>query len=98
MRRSFNHTNPCADVSKLFSPIRVAFLFLKFSNDVQFITQINCRKRPDFVRLGDMNLSTKDDDDGVQEFEVADVIPHPEYNSSTLYNDIALIRLSSEIK
>ena len=45
-----------------------------------------------------MNLSIKDDDDGVQEFEVADVVIHPEYNSSTLYNDVALIRLSSEIK
>lgn len=56
------------------------------------------RKWPDFVRLGDMDLSTKDDDEGVQEFEVADVIVHPNYNASTLYNDIALIRLSSEIK
>ena len=45
-----------------------------------------------------MNLSSKNDDDGVQDYEIADLIQHPDFNSSSLYNDISLIKLSSEIK
>ncbi|KAF2896511.1 hypothetical protein ILUMI_09660 [Ignelater luminosus] len=59
------------------------------------------------VRVGEHTINTDPDcEDGfgnrycadpVQDFEVAEVIPHPEFDSKTFENDIGLIRLAHRI-
>lgn len=46
-----------------------------------------------FVRLGDLDLDSEDDDAMPQDFKVIDRISHPEHKLSSKYNDIALLKL-----
>lgn len=52
---------------------------------------------PDIVRLGDQNLIRQDDNAQPQEYQIANVIVHPEYRHSSNYFDIALIRLNRQV-
>ncbi|KAK0159122.1 hypothetical protein PV328_010045 [Microctonus aethiopoides] len=51
---------------------------------------------PILVRLGSVRLD--DEGDNVQEILINNIIPHPKYKRSQVYNDIALIKLSKSIK
>ncbi|GJQ73784.1 CLIPC1 [Trypoxylus dichotomus] len=50
------------------------------------------------VRLGDLDLKSEEDNAQPQQFKVAQMIPHPEYKSSSDYHDIALLKLDSAVK
>ncbi|XP_055902776.1 venom protease-like [Eupeodes corollae] len=52
----------------------------------------------DIVRLGDLNVEIETDDAKPKDFNIAQLLPHPEYNTSIRYNDIALIELKSEVQ
>ena len=43
------------------------------------------------VRLGDFNLTSKTDDQDVQEFSIEQIYTHPNYISGRAYNDIAVL-------
>lgn len=51
-----------------------------------------------WVRLGDLNLRTTEDNTQVQEFSVAKVFRHPGYVFPAHYNDIALLQLDRDVK
>jgi Trypsin len=49
------------------------------------------------VRLGDLNLNSSLDDKYAQQLDIVEMIRHPEYKSSSAYNDIALLRLKTPV-
>uniref|UniRef100_A0A1L8DQW0 Putative trypsin-like serine protease n=1 Tax=Nyssomyia neivai TaxID=330878 RepID=A0A1L8DQW0_9DIPT len=49
--------------------------------------------QPKYVRLGDHNLARTDDDGDPQQFNIREIVRHPEYKSSSKYNDIAVMKL-----
>lgn len=55
-------------------------------------------KRPDVVRLGDLNLMENEDDENVQQYSVHEIIVHPNYTSRFHYNDLALVRLNDTVR
>ena len=55
---------------------------------------INSRPLPEFVRLGHHNL--KNDAEGV-DYEIEKFIRHPDYNSRTRNDDIALLKLQKDV-
>lgn len=55
-------------------------------------------KRPDIVRLGDLDLNEIKEDEDVQEFEVKEIIIHPNYTSRFHYHDIALLVLNGSVR
>lgn len=50
------------------------------------------------VRLGDLDFDTNQDDAMPQDYVVEKLIPHPNFTSPELYNDIALIKLGEPVK
>lgn len=52
---------------------------------------------PTTVRLGDQNLVSDSDNADPKDFQIAQIIPHPEYSRRLNYNDIALLRLSPKV-
>ena len=69
------------------------------------ITASHCLKNDDdsvtsakmlSVRLGEHNIEENSADDAAQEFEVAQVVTHPDY-SKTYKNDIAVIKLNGNV-
>ncbi|KAJ8921904.1 hypothetical protein NQ315_008537 [Exocentrus adspersus] len=50
-----------------------------------------------YVRLGDLDLSTKDDDAYPQNFTITRRIPHPSFRPPIRYHDIALLELDREV-
>lgn len=53
------------------------------------------QKKPDIVRLGAVDLNQKDQH--VKDYEVSEVITHPNYTARWAYNDIALVRLREPV-
>jgi len=53
---------------------------------------------PERVRLGDLNLQTNNDGAHPVELLVEETIVHPDYIKTSKYNDIALLRLDTEVK
>lgn len=53
---------------------------------------------PRWARLGELDLSTKKDNADPRDFAIIEIITHPEYQSPSLYNDIALFKLSASVK
>ncbi|XP_072382729.1 uncharacterized protein [Diabrotica undecimpunctata] len=51
-----------------------------------------------WVHLGDLDLSTDQDDAEPQDFNITRAIAYPSYNSSFKYHDIALIQLDRNIR
>lgn len=49
------------------------------------------------VRLGEWDLSSSDEPFKPQEFPVQEVVIHPKFNPKTFQNDIAILRLSSNV-
>ncbi|XP_055389269.1 phenoloxidase-activating factor 2-like [Condylostylus longicornis] len=50
------------------------------------------------VRLGEWNASGITEPIPAQDFQITRLYIHPEFNSNNLYNDVALIRLASEVQ
>jgi secreted trypsin-like serine protease len=65
------------------------------------LTAAHCEKsdnvRPSFVRLGDQNLKTREDNVQEVDVDIAEFIRHYDYSPRTYKNDIALIKLVSEV-
>lgn len=47
-----------------------------------------------YVRLGELDYATKNDNSQFQDFTISKIIPHPKYRHPTAYNDIALLKLN----
>jgi len=67
-------------------------------NEDTVLTAAHCVDRsvprpPSHVRAGDTNIATSSDGDGV-DVAIRSTIVHPQWNSRTLENDIAIIKLS----
>lgn len=56
------------------------------------------RGKPVRVRLGELNLQKNNDGANPIDILVEEIIVHPDYVSTSKYNDIALIRLSNKVK
>ncbi|XP_029730806.2 uncharacterized protein LOC115267739 [Aedes albopictus] len=56
------------------------------------------QKRPDTVRLGDVDLFSDENDENVQQIAITRFIKHPSYRALRSYNDIALVELQEDIK
>ena len=54
-------------------------------------------RKPNIVRLGDVDLNSEEDNHHVQQFYVYRTIKHPDYNYDTNENDIALIQLRGKV-
>ncbi|XP_070507431.1 serine protease snake-like [Chironomus tepperi] len=52
------------------------------------------RKRPDVVRIGDVDLNVNEIESNPQEVAIGNVIVHPEYKHPIKYHDLALFELS----
>jgi len=54
-------------------------------------------RKPNVVRLGDVDLNSEEDNHNVQQFYVYKIFKHPAYNYDTNENDIALIQLRGSV-
>ncbi|XP_055643804.1 uncharacterized protein LOC129779998 [Toxorhynchites rutilus septentrionalis] len=52
---------------------------------------------PDVARFGDINILSDDDDQYAQQLKIVEIFTHPEYRFSTVYNDIALLKLETNV-
>ncbi|XP_029343087.1 venom protease isoform X2 [Acyrthosiphon pisum] len=60
---------------------------------------INPGRTVSWARLGVLNIySLQSDDPGPADYKVVERVVHPKYNSTYVYNDIALFRLEVEVK
>ena len=55
------------------------------------------QRKPNVVRLGDVDLNSEEDNHNVQQFYVYRIFKHPAYNYDTNENDIALIQLRGSV-
>ncbi|GAB0087380.1 serine protease snake-like [Sergentomyia squamirostris] len=53
---------------------------------------------PSIVRLGEHDTTSDADNDVVQDFGIENIILHPLYKSTAVYNDLALFRLSGVVQ
>lgn len=53
--------------------------------------------RPSFVRLGDQNLRSTEDQVIEVDIEIVEFIKHPLYSVSTHKNDIAIIKFARDV-
>lgn len=52
---------------------------------------------PKYVRVGDLNILKSDDDADPEDFNVVEIIPHPNYRRASKYDDIALLKLDRKV-
>jgi hypothetical protein len=50
-------------------------------------------ENPQVVRIGDIDLTSTEDDNFVQQLGILNVIPHPQFDEESKHNDIALIQV-----
>lgn len=62
------------------------------------LNKFYCSSEPDKALLGDRHPYSTVDDEFAQLFDIVEVIRHEDYRSSLRYYDIALFRLSGNIK
>ncbi|XP_069687883.1 venom protease-like [Periplaneta americana] len=60
-------------------------------------TSFNRAGKPRFVRLGDLDLKSDEDDVDAKMYDIVKRIPHPEYKQSKQYHDIALLKLGQDV-
>jgi hypothetical protein len=58
---------------------------------------MSCR-RPDVVRVGELDFSRTDDKASPQDVTVANITIHPEYRAPSFYHDLAILRLREPVK
>jgi len=56
------------------------------------------RRTVSWARLGVLNIYSESDDPSPADYKVVERVVHPKYNSTYVYNDIALFRLEEEVK
>ncbi|CAG9834813.1 unnamed protein product [Diabrotica balteata] len=66
------------------------------------LTAAHCLQSTDYgeakwVHLGDLDISTDEDDAEPQDFKIIKAIAHPNYSSSSTYHDIALLQLDRNV-
>ncbi|XP_028135369.1 venom protease [Diabrotica virgifera virgifera] len=66
------------------------------------LTAAHCLQSTDYgeakwVHLGDLDISTDEDDAEPQDFKIIRVIAHPRYSFSSKYHDIALVKLDRNV-
>ncbi|XP_055699152.1 serine proteinase stubble-like [Phlebotomus papatasi] len=63
------------------------------------LTAAHCflRNSAEFARLGEYDITSAADNNNVADFDIANVITHPQYRSSSVYNDIALVLLDTDV-
>lgn len=63
------------------------------------LTAAHCflRNSAEFARLGEYDITSAADNNNVADFDIAHVITHPQYRSSSIYNDIALVLLNRAV-
>lgn len=70
-------------------------------SETHVLTAAHCTslagRKPNIVRLGDNDLTSSDDDQNVQEFDISGIIKHPHYDASTNENDIAIIQIRESV-
>lgn len=54
-------------------------------------------RKPNVVRLGDVDLNSPLDDQYIQQFGIYSIFQHPMYNYDTNEHDIALVRLRGKV-
>lgn len=52
---------------------------------------------PNVIRLGDIDLSSSEDDQFVQQFGISKIIVHPDYDAALHANDIALVKVDGRV-
>lgn len=69
-------------------------------NERWLLTAAHCLSelRPDLVQVGDLRIYSKAEDEVAQRFEVEEVVLHPGYNPTNVYDDIGLIRVKGFVK
>lgn len=55
-------------------------------------------KPPDVVRLGDIDITSSDDDACAQQFRIIEIFRHPAYRATSNYHDIALLKLDQNVE
>lgn len=68
----------------------------KFVVTAAHCTSVDGRK-PNVVRLGDIDLTSPQDDLHVQQFGIRGIVKHPSYSALENDNDIALIEISGQV-
>ncbi|XP_015178493.1 PREDICTED: serine protease snake-like isoform X2 [Polistes dominula] len=53
---------------------------------------------PTVARVGDLNLVSKDDAAKPKDYKIIDKIPNPQYKPPSLYHDIALLKLETNVE
>lgn len=48
--------------------------------------------------MGELDLDSQTEDADPHDYEIADQIVHPKYLASSLYNDIALFKLNTDVR
>lgn len=61
------------------------------------MTAAHCIRTVQFVRLGDLVIDQEKDDAMPKQILVSEKILHPDYKAHSKYNDIALLKLQSEV-
>lgn len=52
---------------------------------------------PDVARFGDINIFSDEDDQYAQQLRIVDIFRHPDHRFTTTYNDIALLKLETNV-
>lgn len=61
------------------------------------MTAAHCIPKVEFVRLGDLVINQEEDDAMPKQILVSEKILHPDYKQKSKYNDIALLKLETEV-
>lgn len=56
------------------------------------------RGEPDYVRLGELDILSEEDEAEPETLKIIEVIPHPDYKTSSKYNDIGLVKMEKKVK
>lgn len=56
------------------------------------------RKEANWARVGELNIVSKTDDARPKDYRIVQRVIHPDYISTSRYNDIGLFRLETEVE
>lgn len=73
-------------------------IFFYHTYNYVFVYGYFSRHTLSWARLGVLNIYSTVNDFKPVEYEIVERVIHPDYNSSYVYNDIALLRLESDVE